>query len=441
MGLAGVRFFFTCDPSNVRHIFTSNFHNYPKGEEYAEIFDVLGHGIFNADGESWRSQRAKSQLLMASPRFRSFSARCARDKVDKSLLPFLAHVADATGARCDLHDVILRMTFDITCNLVFGVDPGCLRIDLPVVPVARAMDDVLETIFLRYVFPPACWRLMYRYELGPEKKMVVARRTIDLFAADTIAKRRSHHNVYNQSSSDDDMLSSFICSNDDDDVTDDFLRDTAVNLLFAGRDTTGATLSWFFHLVCKNPRVEHKILDELAPTAATKKPQQDTLVSFDVSELSSLVYLHAALCECLRLYPPLPFPNKVAIAGDVLPSGHKFKASEKILVPSYSMGRMEGVWGKDCMEFRPERWLTDDGKLRHEPSYKFFAFNAGPRTCLGKDVAFTQMKAVAAAVLWNFAVEAVPGHVVEPKLSVMLHMKNGLAVTVKRRKVACVHAT
>ncbi|KAI4969055.1 hypothetical protein ZWY2020_046385 [Hordeum vulgare] len=105
------------------------------------------------------------------------------------------------------------------------------------------------------------------------------------------------------------------------------------------------------------------------------------------------------------------------------------------------MGRME-EWGKDCMEFRPERWITDDGKLRYEPSYKFIAFNTGPRTCLGKEVAFTQMKAVAAAVLWNFVVEAVPGHVVEPKLSVILHMKNGLAVTVKRRNVVSgVHAT
>ncbi|KAM3373568.1 hypothetical protein ACQJBY_020174 [Aegilops geniculata] len=439
-GLTGVRFFITCDPSNVRHIFTSNFLNYPKGEEYAEIFDILGHGIFNADGESWRSQRAKSQLLMATPRFRSFSARCTRDKVDKSLLPFLAHVADA-GARCDLHDVILRMTFDMTCNLVFGVDPGCLRIGLPVVPVARAMDDVLNTMFHRHIFPPTCWSLMYRYELGPEKKMAVARRTIDRFAADTIAKRRSDHSLRNEvGSSSSDLLSSFICDNDGD-VSDDFLRDTALNLLFAGRDTTGAALSWFFYLVCNNPRVEQKILDELAPVAATKKHQQDIMVAFDVSELSSLVYLHAALCECLRLYPPLPFQHKAAIAGDVLPSGHELKAGDKILVYCYSMGRMEGVWGKDCMEFRPERWVTDDGKLRHEPSYKFFAFNAGPRTCLGKDVAFTQMKAVAAAVLWNFAVEAVPGHVVEPKLSVMLHMKNGLAVTVKRRKVACVHAT
>ncbi|KAM3393586.1 hypothetical protein ACQJBY_014359 [Aegilops geniculata] len=148
-----------------------------------------------------------------------------------------------------------------------------------------------------------------------------------------------------------------------------------------------------------------------------------------------MVYLHAALCECLRLYPPVPFQHKVAAASDVLPSGHQMKAGNKILVYIYSMGRMDGVWAKDCMEFRPERWIGDDGKLRYEPSYKFIAFNAGPRTCLGKEMAFTHMKVVVAAMLWNFTVEAVPGHVIEPKLSIILHMKKGFAVTMKRRNV------
>ncbi|XBI35457.1 hypothetical protein VPH35_121135 [Triticum aestivum] len=390
-GLTGVRYFVTCDPSNVRHIFTSNFLNYPKGEEFGQIFDVLGNGIFNADGESWQRQRAKSQLLMAGPRFRVFSARCSRDKIG-----------------------------------------------LPVVPFARAMDDVLATVILRHIIPPACWRLMYRYELGPEKKMAVARRTIDQFAADMIAKRKSEHNLCGESVSESsDMLSSFISNGD---ASDEFLRDTAVNLLLAGRDTTGTALSWFFYLLCKNPRVEQRILDELAPIAATKMlATANDMVVFDVGELSNIVYLHAALCECLRLYPPVPFQHKAAAAGDVLPSGHEMKAGDKILIYSYSMGRMEGVWGMDCMELRPERWLADDGKLRYEPSYKFMAFNAGPRTCLGKEVAFTQMKVVAAAVLWNFAVEAVPGHVVEPKLSIILHMKNGFAVALKRRNFPSVH--
>ncbi|KAF8780071.1 hypothetical protein HU200_001723 [Digitaria exilis] len=442
-GRTGLRYFITSDPSNVRHIFTSNFSNYPKGDEFAVIFDVLGGGIFNADGESWRRQRVKAQMLMAGPRFRSFTARCSRDKVEKSLLPFLAHAADQ-GIPCDLHDAFLRLTFDMTCNLVFGVDPGCLAISLPVVPFARAMDDALETLFLRHIIPMPCWKLMSWLEIGPEKKMAAARRTIDGFVSATVAQRRADKLKHGISDSDD-MLSSFIRHDEDDGNDDVFLRDTTVNLLLAGRDTTGAALSWFFYLISKNPRVEQKLLDELAPVVASRKQKGDLttcndMVTFDVSELGNMVYLHAALCECLRLYPSVPFEHKAVVADDVLPSGKEMKAGDKVLVFSYSMGRMPGVWGKDCMEFRPERWLVGDGeggtkqKLRYEPSYKFISFNAGPRTCLGKEMAFVQMKVVAAAVLWNFAAELVPGHVVEPKLSIILHMKNGLAVRVRRRR-------
>jgi cytochrome P450 len=444
-GRTGLRYFITCDPTNVRHIFTSNFANYPKGDEFAVIFDVLGGGIFNADGESWRRQRVKAQMLMTVPRFRTFAARCSRDKVERSLLPFLAHAADE-GAPCDLHDVFLRLTFDMTCTLVFGVDPGCLAIGLPVVPFARAMDDALETLFLRHITPMACWKLMSRLEVGQEKKMAAARRTIDSFVAATVAKRRADKLERGITDSAD-LLSSFICHEDDSGDNDDdvFLRDTTVNLLLAGRDTTGAALSWFLYLISKNPRVERKLLDELAPVASRKVADAagTGTVTFEASELGNLVYLHAALCECLRLYPSVPFEHKAVVADDVLPSGKELRAGDKVLVFSYSMGRMEGVWGKDCAEFRPERWLGDEAgtKLRYEPSYKFISFNAGPRTCLGKEMAFVQMKTVAAAVLWNFAVELVPGHVVEPKLSIILHMKNGLAVRVRRRDDVARHGT
>ena len=101
LGWTDLRYFMTCDPSNVRHVFTSNFANYPKGDEFASTFDILGDGILNADGESWRRQRVKVQTLMADPRFRRYTARCSHDKVEKSLRPYLALAADE-GRPCDL---------------------------------------------------------------------------------------------------------------------------------------------------------------------------------------------------------------------------------------------------------------------------------------------------------------------------------------------------
>ncbi|KAI4310800.1 hypothetical protein MLD38_035750 [Melastoma candidum] len=98
---------------------------------------------------------------------------------------------------------------------------------------------------------------------------------------------------------------------------------------------------------------------------------------------------------------------------------------------------MKTIWGDDCMEFKPERWLSPEGD-RFEPpkdDYKFVAFNAGPRTCLGKDLAYLQMESIASAVLLRYRLTLSPGHRVEQKMSLTLFMKNGLQLNLHPRNL------
>jgi hypothetical protein len=44
-----------------------------------------------------------------------------------------------------------------------------------------------------------------------------------------------------------------------------------------------------------------------------------------------------------------------------------------------------------------------------------------------------QMKTIVSAVVWNFDMEVVEGQTIQPKMSSLLQMKNGLAVKLKRR--------
>ena len=106
----------------------------------------------------------------------------------------------------------------------------------------------------------------------------------------------------------------------------------------------------------------------------------------------------------MRLYPPLPVNHKTSVEADTLPSGHRLKPNNRVLLSFYSMGRMEEIWGKDCLEFKPERWISSNkgGGIVYVPPYKFTAFNAGPRTCLGKDMTFTQVTIIVTAILWYF---------------------------------------
>ena len=211
------------------------------------------------------------------------------------------------------------------------------------------------------------------------------------------------------------------------------LRDTAFNLIAAGSDTMGAGLAWFFWLIATHPSVEMKILKEIKENLMVKDDKK--WECFGIQELDTLVYLHAALCEALRLYPVVAFDPRTAVKADILPSGHHISANTPIIISLYAMGRMEEIWGEDCMQYKPERWISEQGGLISVPSYKFTAFGGGPRSCLGKAMAFIQMKIVATSIIWNFHVEMVEVHPVSPSVSVVLHMKHGLKVRITKRRV------
>ncbi|KAF7803265.1 alkane hydroxylase MAH1-like [Senna tora] len=415
----GLNYLVTVDPMNIHHTMSKNFGNYIKGSEFREIFEPFGEGIFTVDSEEWRYNRALLHSLIKTRSYEKFMEKTVRKKVDTCLLPLLDEV-ESQGVEVDLQEVFNRFNFDNISSIVLGFDPKSLAFDFPEVASEKAFNEAEEFIFYRHTVPRSLWKLQKWLGVGPEKKMARAIKVFDEFLHESIASKRGkageldHHN-----NSDDecDLLTSVIRQEEGKKHVDDkFLRDTAFNLFVAGRDTLTSALTWFFWLVATHPSVEAKILQEMKS-----------------NENSNKVYLHGAICEALRLYPPIPFERKQAINDDVLPSGHEAKAKTIILYSFYTMGRDEDIWGKDCLEFKPERWISERGNIVHVPSYKFISFNAGPRTCLGKDLSFVQMKMVASAVLGKYQVEVVEDHPVSPALSIVLLMKHGLKVRIRKR--------
>lgn len=104
---------------------------------------------------------------------------------------------------------------------------------------------------------------------------------------------------------------------------------------------------------------------------------------------------------------------------------------------AYAMGRMESIWGGDCMEFKPKRWLNDEGVFVKQSVYKYPVFHGGPRMCLGRDFAYLQMKHVAASILYRYRLK-LANESAQLKYKVRgltLFMKNGLRITVQPRRI------
>ncbi|CAM8949112.1 unnamed protein product [Rhodiola kirilowii] len=433
----------TVDPVKIQYILKTNFKNFPKGKYYRERFqDLLGHGIFNADDDLWRQLRRVATSEMHTGRFVEYSMKCITELVHHKLLKVVDYVV-TTGDCIDLQEVLLRFTFDNICMAAFGVDPGCLDENLPEVPFATAFENATELTLYRFLVPPFVWKPMSYFGVGFEKRLQEAVKIVHEFAEKTVENRRIQYKKLGDLNDWSDLMSRLVQREEGNSPGDEilksknFLRDFCTSFILAGRDTSSVGLAWFFWLVSKRPDVESKILNEIKDILSRRSEsnKEELDVIFTVEELKQMVYLQAAISEALRLYPPVPIDFKEALNDDVFPDGTIVKKGSRVLYCIFSMARMESIWGKDCTEFKPERWIKDGkyfaGENTHQ--FKYVAFNGGPRLCPGKSFAYMQMKMIVASVLLRYSIKVVEGHEVVPKMTTTLYMRNGLLVKFKRR--------
>ncbi|KAL9661025.1 hypothetical protein QQ045_028111 [Rhodiola kirilowii] len=443
----GIEFKITSDPDNIHHICSSNAKNYNRGKLYKDIFEIWGDGILVAESEWWKFQRRLNHSLVRQNGFMSFVENATNQKLKEGLLPILDRAAEL-GFVVDMQDLSRRFTLELTCKFLMGIDLKSFSFDLPEVPFSMAIEEMEEAIFYRHFKPTWVWKLQKWLGVGVEGKSSKAKAVLDEFVYREISSRRDRMGKEGKEEEDEkdfDMLSRFLTVKEEAEasqsqtdqsysavkiMSDRFLRDSVVNMLTAGRDTTSVAFAWYFWLVATHPSVEMKLREELKEVFELKEGDKWPFPNYQA--MSKLVYLHGALCETLRLYPPVPFNRRTSINSDVLPSGHKVGKDKEIIISVYALGRMEKVWGRDCLEFKPERWISEKGGVVHVSSNKFNAFSSGANQCLGKELAMLEMKMVAAAVLWSYHIEVVEGHCVDADKSIMYYMKHGLKVRVSK---------
>ncbi|CAN6325835.1 unnamed protein product [Urochloa humidicola] len=391
----------TANPANVEYMLKTNFDNFPKGKTFAAVLgDLLGGGIFNVDGDAWRHQRKMASLELGSVAVRSYAYKIIAQEIDARLMPLLAGAAD-TGAVVDLQDVFRRFAFDTICKISFGLDPGCLEREMPMSKLADAFDAATRLCAMRgAAASPLLWRAKRLLNIGSERELRKTIKLVDELAAAMIRERRKL-GVANSH----DLLSRFMASAGDAHaaVDDKYFRDIVVSFLLAGRDTVSSALTTLFMLLSKNPGVAAAMRAE---ATAGEDDGDSTPVTYE--HLKGLHYTHAVLYENMRLFPPVQFDSKFCAAADVLPDGTYVSGGARVMYHPYAMGRMPRIWGADHVEFRPDRWLTGaGGSFVPESLYRYPVFQAGLRVCLGKELAITEMKAVAVAVVRAFDAEVV----------------------------------
>ncbi|XP_043815628.1 cytochrome P450 94C1 [Manihot esculenta] len=383
----------TANPENVEYMLKTRFDNYPKGKPFSTILgDFLGRGIFNVDGDLWKFQRKMASLELDRFSIRAYAFEIVRYEIEDRLIPLLSSVSGKEDGVLDLQDVFRRFSFDCICRFSFGLDPRCLEIHLPLSDFAVAFDLASKLSAERAMtVSPLIWMIKRKLNIGTEKKMKEAIKLINILAQEVIRQKRKMGFLSHK-----DLLSRFMHTVND----DSYLRDIVISFLLAGRDTVASALTSFFWLLAKYPQVVSVILEEANRVLG---PNQE-LTSYE--QMRDLHYLQAAVYESMRLYPPIQFDSKFCEEDDILPDGTLVKRGTRVTYHPYAMGRIEELWGSDCLEFKPERWLRD-GTFFPENPYKYPVFQAGLRICLGKEMALLELKCVAISLLRRFQLQLV----------------------------------
>ncbi|XP_057743917.1 cytochrome P450 94C1-like [Arachis stenosperma] len=381
----------TANSDNVEYMLKTRFENYPKGKAFSMILgDFLGKGIFNVDGELWRFQKKMASMELNKVSIKSFAFEIVNYEIQQRLVPLLS---SSRKYQVDLQDVFKRFSFDSICRFSFGLDPKCLEQSLPMSDFALSFDKASRLSAERAMaVSPFIWKVKRLFNIGSERELRESLGVINMLAKEVINQKRkmgfSEHK---------DLLSRFM-SNVEDETC---LRDIVISFLLAGRDTVASALTSFFWLLAKHPQVELQILLEADKVIGANKE----LTSFE--QLRKLHYLQAAVYESMRLYPPVQFDSKFCVEDDVLPDGTKVKSGTRVTYHPYAMGRLEELWGQDCMEFRPQRWLKG-GVFHHENPFKYPVFQAGLRVCMGKEMALMEIKCVTLPLIRRFHFQLVP---------------------------------
>ncbi|XP_076953102.1 cytochrome P450 704C1-like [Bidens hawaiensis] len=426
---------YTVDPLNVEYILKTNFANYNKGEYNNGIMrDLFGEGIFAVDGDKWRHQRKLASFEFSTRNLRDYSSAVFRSNGVK-LVKRISLLAAAENSM-NLQDFLMKSTLDSIFKVGFGFDLDTLSgLDEASNRFMKAFDESNRLVFWRFV--DLLWKVKRIFNISSEADLKRNIRIVDEFVYGLIRNKREQMKDTNLHVDKEDILSRFLLEseNDPENMNGKYLRDISLSFVIAGKDTSANTLTWFFYMLCKHPLIQQKIADEVR--TATEADDDTSMDEFRLklteTALEKMHYLHATISETLRLYPAVPLDGKSAVKDDVLPDGLKIKKGDGVAYMAYPMGRMTYIWGDDAEEFRPERWFHN-GVFQPESSFKFTAFQGGPRICLGKEFAYRQMKILAAFLVYFFKFKLVDeSEEATYRTMFTLHMDKGLRLYAFRR--------
>ncbi|XP_044126067.1 cytochrome P450 2J6-like [Bufo gargarizans] len=150
-----------------------------------------------------------------------------------------------------------------------------------------------------------------------------------------------------------------------------------VDLFVAGTETTSASLDWCLLYMMLCPDIQEKCREEIDKIRGKRD-------HVDYEDRVNMPYTQAVLQEVQRFSSVVPLGVAHATIKDVQLNGFTIPKGTTIITDLTSLHYDESQW-KYPYDFNPENFLDKNGELQKVDS--FLPFSAGPRVCLGENLA------------------------------------------------------
>lgn len=170
----------------------------------------------------------------------------------------------------------------------------------------------------------------------------------------------------------------------------------------AGTDTTATALTGWTYFVCTHPLAYERLIKEVRGALQSEEDLR-------WEKVKDLRFLEASIYEALRLFPPSPASQqRVVPRGGATIDGVYLPAGSTVACPPWASTRSKLNFCEPD-EFRPQRWLGEEEKYANDRLGVSLPFGTGPRVCIGRHLAYLEMRLITAHILWHFDIELAGG--------------------------------
>lgn len=367
-----------------------------------DLITLIGDGLLTTDGDYHDTSRAIMMPSFHKDRVREATATMAAEAeaaVDR-LEP--GEVIDVYGWTRDL-------AMRIAMRALLGFDPDSAHASEAAQHFEEGLSFHAREFVLQVLVGPGT----------PYAKLKRSRAALERIVGEQIRRRRRTGEDRG------DVLGSLLAATDADgrSLSDSQVLDHVLTLLFAGHDTTTATVTFLAYELARNPEWFDRLAAEVGGAAGGS-------ASPAAKQLAGAPLLVQAVDEVLRLYPPAWVGARRTVRDFEL-AGVEVPAGLACAYSSWVTHRLPDVWDQPDA-FRPERF-EPEARARL-PRGAYVPFGMGPRVCIGKRFGYTEVQVIAATLLRRFEWDLPGGEEIVVEQSPTLNPKGGLPVRLRERR-------